>query len=151
MFIHPRPFWKHIYEPFIRQSAGLGQAPRDRDQDKYEHFYAFTDVLVIGGGVAGLQAARAAGQAGAKVLLIEQTAHWGGRAPVDGDGALEAPGGRVHPRVDPVGEGRRLLGQRRGPGRGLRRRPGRVEAGEEDGQRQHPGGAAAGANDEIRR
>ncbi len=21
MFIHPRPFWKHIYEPFIRQSA----------------------------------------------------------------------------------------------------------------------------------
>jgi len=31
MFIHPRPFWKHIYEPFIRKSAGLGKAPKDRD------------------------------------------------------------------------------------------------------------------------
>ena len=28
MFIHPRSFWKHIYEPFIRQSAGLGRAPK---------------------------------------------------------------------------------------------------------------------------
>ncbi|SLN36943.1 Aminomethyltransferase [Roseovarius litorisediminis] len=83
-FISPRPFWKHIYEPIIRQSAGLGKAPKDRDEDKYEHFYAFVDVVIIGGGVAGLQAARAAGQAGAKVLLMEQTAHWGGRAPVDG-------------------------------------------------------------------
>ncbi|RBI69088.1 sarcosine oxidase subunit alpha family protein [Roseovarius sp. TE539] len=91
MFIHPRPFWKHVYEPFIRQSAGLGKAPRDRDEDTYEHFHAFVDVLVIGGGVAGLQAARAAGQAGARVLLIEQTAHWGGRAPVDGGTVGGAP------------------------------------------------------------
>ncbi|MEL7396971.1 MAG: sarcosine oxidase subunit alpha family protein [Pseudomonadota bacterium] len=84
MFIHPRSFWKHIYEPFIRQSAGLGKAPKRGDADKYEHFYAYVDVLVIGGGVAGLQAALAAGQSGAKVMLIEQTAHWGGRAVVDG-------------------------------------------------------------------
>ena len=72
-FMFPRPFWKHVYEPIIRQSAGLGRAPRDRDQDSYEHFYAFFDVVVIGGGVAGLQAAKAAGEAGAKVLLMEQT------------------------------------------------------------------------------
>ena len=91
MFIHPRPLWKHVYEPFIRQSAGLGKAPRDRDQDKYEHFYAFTDVLVIGGGVAGLQAAKSAADSGAKVMLIEQTAHWGGRAPVDGGAINGAP------------------------------------------------------------
>ena len=85
-FIHPRPFWKHVYEPFIRQSAGLGRAPdpETRDPDTYEHFHAFVDVLVIGGGVAGLQAAKAAGDAGSKVLVLEQTAHWGGRAPVDG-------------------------------------------------------------------
>ena len=84
MFIHPRPFWKYVYEPIIRKSAGLGRAPDQRDNDTYEHFYAFCDVLVIGGGVAGLQAARSAAATGAKVLLIEQTAHWGGRAPVDG-------------------------------------------------------------------
>ena len=84
MFIHPRPLWKHVYEPFIRQSAGLGKAPKERDMDRYEHFYAFYDVVVIGGGVAGLQAAKAAALGGAKTLIMEQTAHWGGRAPVDG-------------------------------------------------------------------
>ncbi len=84
MFIHPRPFWKHVYEPFIRQSAGLGAAPRDRDADTYEHYYAHVDVLIAGGGIAGLAAALAAGRAGAKVLLVEQAGHWGGRAPVDG-------------------------------------------------------------------
>ena len=84
MFIHPRPFWKHVYEPFIRQSAGLGRASNPGDPDRYEHFYYFCDVLVVGGGVAGLQAAVTAAEAGSKVMLIEQTAHWGGRAPVDG-------------------------------------------------------------------
>lgn len=84
MFMYPRAFWKHVYEPFIRQSAGLGKAPTERDGDKYEHFYAFYDVVVIGGGIAGLQAAKAAASTGVKVLLMEQDAHWGGRAPVDG-------------------------------------------------------------------
>ena len=83
-FIHPRPFWKHVYEPFIRRSTGLGQPPKPGDPDRYEHFYAFADVVVIGGGVAGLLAARTAGAAGARVLVMEQTPHWGGRAPVDG-------------------------------------------------------------------
>ena len=102
-FIHPRPFWKHIYEPFIRQSAGLGRAPdpETRDPDTYEHFYAFVDVVVIGGGVAGLQAAKAAADSGAKVLVMEQTAHWGGRAPVDG-GTIDgmAPGDWVNKTVE---------------------------------------------------
>ncbi|MEM7469797.1 MAG: sarcosine oxidase subunit alpha family protein [Pseudomonadota bacterium] len=83
-FIHPRAAWKHLFEPFIRKAAGLGKAPKDRDADIYEHYYAFADVLIIGGGIAGLQAARAAGEIGQKVLLLEQTAHWGGRASVDG-------------------------------------------------------------------
>ena len=84
MFIHPRPLWKHVYEPFIRNAAGLGAAPKDRDADVYEHFYAHVDVMVVGGGIAGLSAALGAGRAGARVLLVEQTAHWGGRAVVDG-------------------------------------------------------------------
>lgn len=83
-FLFPRPFWKHIYEPFIRQSAGLGKAPKDRDADTYEHFYFYADVVVIGGGIAGLQAALEAGKSGARVMVMEQTAEWGGRAVVDG-------------------------------------------------------------------
>ncbi|MDH3262943.1 MAG: sarcosine oxidase subunit alpha family protein [Paracoccaceae bacterium] len=83
-FIHPRAAWKHVFEPFIRQSAGLGRAPTHADADRYEQVYAYADVLVVGGGVAGLAAAMAAAEAGARVMLIEQTAHWGGRAPVDG-------------------------------------------------------------------
>ena len=84
MFIHPRSFWKHIYEPVIRHSAGLGKAPKARDQDSYEHYYHHCEVMVVGGGIAGLQAARSAAATGVRVLLVEQTANWGGRAPVDG-------------------------------------------------------------------
>ncbi len=86
MFIHPRPFWKHVYEPFIRRTAGLGRAPEAEtvDADRYEQIHAFADVLVIGGGIAGIAAARAAAEAGRRVILCEQAAHWGGRAPVDG-------------------------------------------------------------------
>ncbi|NJS40749.1 MAG: FAD-binding protein, partial [Rhodobacteraceae bacterium] len=82
-FIHPRPFWKHVFEPIIRRSAGLGKAPTTGDVDRYEQAYAFCDVLVIGGGVAGLLAAKAAGSAGQRVILLEQTPSLGGRSPVD--------------------------------------------------------------------
>lgn len=84
-FIHPRAAWKHLFEPIIRQSAGLGPAPTARDTDRYEQAYGFCDVLVVGGGIAGLQAALAAAQSGARVIVMEQSPHWGGRAPVDGD------------------------------------------------------------------
>ncbi|MGQ0567887.1 MAG: sarcosine oxidase subunit alpha family protein [Gemmobacter sp.] len=82
-FIHPRAFWKHVFEPIIRRSAGLGRAPQDRDADRYDQTYAFCDVLVAGGGIAGLAAARDAAGQGLRVILMEQTPHWGGRAPVD--------------------------------------------------------------------
>ncbi|UWR31236.1 sarcosine oxidase subunit alpha family protein [Sulfitobacter sp. W002] len=91
MFMHPRPLWKHLYEPIIRHSAGLGKAPKAADADTYEHFHAFCDVLVLGGGVAGLQAALAAGLSGARVIVMEQSGHWGGRAPVDGGTVDDAP------------------------------------------------------------
>ncbi len=84
-FMFPRFAWKHVFEPIVRQSAGLGKVPKDRDADRYEYAYAFCDLLILGGGIAGLQAALVAGKAGARVMLLEQTAHWGGRAPVDGD------------------------------------------------------------------
>ncbi|MEM8793052.1 MAG: sarcosine oxidase subunit alpha family protein [Pseudomonadota bacterium] len=83
-FMYPRAAWKHVYEPFIRQAAGLGKAPKEGDQDTYEHFHAHTDILIVGGGMAGIAAAKAAASSGAQVLLVEQTASWGGRALVDG-------------------------------------------------------------------
>ncbi|NPD13708.1 sarcosine oxidase subunit alpha family protein [Xinfangfangia sp. D13-10-4-6] len=84
-FIHPRSAWKHLFEPIIRRSAGLGKSPEQADADRYEYTYGHCQILIAGGGIAGLQAALVAGAAGANVLLLEQTAHWGGRAPVDGD------------------------------------------------------------------
>jgi len=78
-FMAPRAAWKHVFEPVIRKAAGLGKAPTLPDADRYEHFYAYVDLLVVGGGMAGLQAALEAGRAGARVLLVEQTAHLGGR------------------------------------------------------------------------
>ena len=69
-FMWPRAFWKHVYEPVIRRSAGLGRVPEGRDPDTYEHFHAHVDVLVAGGGVAGLAAALAAGRSGKRVLLL---------------------------------------------------------------------------------
>ena len=59
-FMWPASFWKHVYEPFIRRAAGLGKAPEGRDPDTYEQIHVHCDVLVIGGGVAGLAAAEAA-------------------------------------------------------------------------------------------
>ena len=83
-FMFPRFAWKHVFEPFIRQSAGLGKVPHARDEDRYEYAYAFADLVIVGGGIAGLAAALAAGRQGKRVWLIEQGAQWGGRAPVDG-------------------------------------------------------------------
>ena len=66
-FMFPRFAWKHLFEPVIRQSAGLGKAPVARDEDRYEYAYAFADVVVAGGGIAGLTAALAAAKAGKRV------------------------------------------------------------------------------------
>lgn len=82
-FIHPRAAWKYFFEPIIRKSAGLGKAPKQRDPDTYEHFYAFVDLLIIGGGISGLIAAKIAAEAGAKVLILEQSPHLGGQCLVD--------------------------------------------------------------------
>ncbi len=83
-FMFPRFAWKHVFEPIVRQAAGLGNVPTDRDADRYEYFYHHVDILVIGGGIAGLAAGLAAARSGATVMLLEQTADFGGRAIVDG-------------------------------------------------------------------
>lgn len=67
-----------FYEPFIRRAAGLGEATRQFDPDRYESRYDFCDVLVIGSGAAGLAAALTAGRTGARVYLVEQDSLLGG-------------------------------------------------------------------------
>jgi len=67
-----------FYEPYIRRAAGLGRALHEPDPDRYETRYQYADVAVIGAGPAGLAAARAAGESGARVVLIEQDSLLGG-------------------------------------------------------------------------
>ena len=64
-FMWPAKFWEKVYEPLIRRAAGLGKSAELPDPDHYDKAWAHCDVLVIGGGAAGLSAALAAGRAGA--------------------------------------------------------------------------------------
>ncbi len=66
------------FEKIIRRAAGLGKASLEADPDIYERMHAWCDVLVVGGGPAGLIAGERAAEAGAKVILCEQMAETGG-------------------------------------------------------------------------
>ncbi len=74
----PTPAWWLKYEHLIRHAAGMGRAALEPDPDRYEHRHAHCDVLVIGGGLAGLAAARAAARAGARTILCDENPWWGG-------------------------------------------------------------------------
>ena len=53
-----------------------------------------TDVLVVGSGFAGMAAALAAAESGAKVIVIEKMAFLGGNSSISG-GMLAVPGSSV--------------------------------------------------------
>jgi sarcosine oxidase subunit alpha len=78
-FMWPASFWEKLYEPMIRRAAGLGRAASAPDSDHYEKVNAFCDVLVIGGGPAGLAATLGAARSGARVILCEEDFRLGGR------------------------------------------------------------------------
>ncbi len=87
-FMWPKSMWMK-YEHFIRKASGLGESPRENDPDRYQHRHAHCDVLVVGGGVAGLSAALAAGRSGARVIVVDEQAEFGGlslasKAQIDG-------------------------------------------------------------------
>lgn len=76
------PHW-HWFEPAIRSMAGLGRAaPADTgaDPELYDEVSRQVDVLVVGGGAAGMAAALAASRGGHEVLLAEGAAGLGGWA-----------------------------------------------------------------------
>ncbi|MGR3914734.1 MAG: 2Fe-2S iron-sulfur cluster-binding protein, partial [Gammaproteobacteria bacterium] len=66
------------FEKLIRRAAGMGEASRLPDPDRYEHAHAHCDALIVGGGPAGLAAAATAARAGLDVLLLEQDFEAGG-------------------------------------------------------------------------
>ncbi len=76
-FMWPASFWEK-YEYFIRKSAGLGKSPTKPDPDLYEHKYIHCDVLVIGGGISGIMAAKTAAENNYKTLLLDEKPHLGG-------------------------------------------------------------------------
>jgi sarcosine oxidase subunit alpha len=77
-FYWPRGVWQHVFERPIRMMAGLGTLDPATPHKYYDKAYLFADVLVIGGGPAGLEAAIAAAEAGADTILIEQMPQLGG-------------------------------------------------------------------------
>jgi len=77
-FMWPKRFWHSVYEPIIRRAAGLGVAPTEEDPDHYANRYVHCDVMVVGGGAAGLTAALAAAETGASVILCDEQPEMGG-------------------------------------------------------------------------
>ncbi|MBV7481815.1 sarcosine oxidase subunit alpha family protein [Bordetella sp. BOR01] len=76
-FMWPRRLWPR-YEAGIRAAAGLGESPTAADPDRYEKIYAHCDVLVVGGGAAGLAAAYTAASQGVRVVLVDEQPELGG-------------------------------------------------------------------------
>ena len=79
----PRSFWEKLYEPAIRQMAGLGDAPTVADPDHYAATYAHCELLIIGAGPAGIDAALEAAGNGGRVILLDENDELGGGALAD--------------------------------------------------------------------
>ena len=63
----------------LRKFTGFGNPPKVAYEGKAEYERVETDVLVVGGGPAGMSAAINAGKYGAKVLLVDENPFLGGQ------------------------------------------------------------------------
>ena len=84
-FIRPRRFWP-LYEKVLRHAAGLGKLRKSQPEREWRTEYRrrHTDILVIGGGAAGLNAAATAAELGADVVLADEGPEPGGRLLAEG-------------------------------------------------------------------
>jgi sarcosine oxidase, subunit alpha len=84
-FIRPRRFWP-LYEKVLRHAAGLGRIAKSQPEREWHTEYRrrHADVLVVGGGAAGLHAAIAAAEQGADVVLCDEGPEPGGRLLAEG-------------------------------------------------------------------
>lgn len=76
-FIRPRLLWP-VYEWVLRHAAGLGRVSAGTAPAVYDKQYLHADVVIAGGGPAGLSAAIAAAQQGARVMLFDENVTLGG-------------------------------------------------------------------------
>ena len=77
-FMWPKSFWKNIYEPLIRKSAGLGKSPTKSDPEIYDHKNIHCDILVIGGGISGIISAKLSAKNNFNTVLIDDKNTLGG-------------------------------------------------------------------------
>ena len=76
-FIRPQKLWP-LYEHTLRHAAGLGEVDLDTPPGEFDKQYLHTDIVVVGGGPAGISAALGAAEAGAQVLLFDESSALGG-------------------------------------------------------------------------
>jgi sarcosine oxidase, subunit alpha len=76
-FYRPNGAWKYFEKP-IRIMAGIGKLEPNAQHKYYDKAYLYADVLVVGGGPAGLEAAIASAEGGADTLLIDEWPQLGG-------------------------------------------------------------------------
>ncbi|MGH3419045.1 MAG: 2Fe-2S iron-sulfur cluster-binding protein, partial [Streptosporangiaceae bacterium] len=70
-FIRPQRLWP-LYERVLQRFTHAGYISPDTPRTAVDKRYVHPDVLVAGGGRAGMAAAVAAAQAGARVMLVEE-------------------------------------------------------------------------------
>ena len=76
-FIKPQRLWP-TYDRILAGFASGGRVSADSGHGYYDKRYAHPDVVVAGGGPAGMGAALSAAEAGAQVLLVDEEYELGG-------------------------------------------------------------------------
>ncbi|MDA0983806.1 MAG: 2Fe-2S iron-sulfur cluster-binding protein [Proteobacteria bacterium] len=101
--------WFPMWERMFRVFTGLGRVDVSAPTIKTPKRYDFCDVLVVGAGPAGLSAALAAAEAGARVVLADENARAGGSGGYDRGGdpdmakrtAELVQAAQAHPNISP--------------------------------------------------